>query len=197
MRNRYFILNDFNLSNDLINSVLQVSKEDFRFYGTRLRRLYMHSLNLQTLPLLQEVLDKLVDPEVIENFEIMYTEPGAAVMPHTDSRRRIALNIPIKGNFKDSHIGIFNKGSQFVPNTEFFEGNVLVKGGGGYPDSTLIKQVSYTTPICLNTEEVHNVVNKTKEDRIVLGLGFDRRLCFADIEKMHEAGKFVHAEYCL
>lgn len=197
MQNRYFLLGDFQLSSDLKKTVLSVEKEQFRFYGTRLRRLYMHSLNLQTMPLLQEVLDRLVDPSIVENYEIMRTDPGAMVMPHTDSRRRVALNIPIEGNFEDSYVGIFNKGTKFIPNTEFFEGRPITKDGGGYPDSTLIDKVSYTTPICLNTEEVHNVVNQTKSDRIVLGLGLDRSLSFADIEKMHNEGKFVRAEYCL
>jgi hypothetical protein len=197
MLNRYFILKDFDLSSDLKTQIIKINKERFRFYGTRRKRLYMHSLNLEVMPSLQEVLDKLVDPEIVDNYEIMYTEPGAVVMPHTDSRRKVALNIPIEGNFDESYVGIFDKGKTFIPNTEFFEGKPVLKDGGGWPDSTLIKKVNYTTPICLNTEEVHNVVNFSKTDRVVLGLGFNPKLSFADIERMQEIGKFVHAKYCL
>lgn len=194
MRNRYFILDDFIISDQLRTCILGVSQDQFRYYGTRRKRLYMHSINLETIPELQEVLDKLYNPSIVDNFEIMFTEPGATVMPHVDSRRRVALNIPIAGDFKNSFIGIYEKGKRFVPNVEFFDNKPLVKDGGGYPDSKLLQKVSYTTPICLNTEEVHNVVNHSKEMRVVLGLGFATNLSFSDIQKLHDEDKFINAK---
>jgi hypothetical protein len=191
MKNRYFILPNFKISNELYNDILSISKDNFRFYGARRKRLYMCSVNLSVIPNLQEILDQLYDPSIVDNYEIMYTEPGAIVMPHIDSRRRVALNIPIKGEFEKSYVGIFEKQGEVIANTEFFDTNELVKEGGGYPASKLIDKVTYTQPICLNTEEVHNVVNLSNKDRIVLGLGFDTKLSFADIEKMHEQNKLV------
>src|SRR6056300_174115 len=146
MKNRYFILPKFKISNELYNDILSISKDNFRFYGTRRKRLYMCSVNLFVIPKLQEILDQLYDPSIVDNYEIMFTEPGAVVMPHIDSRRRVALNIPIFGEFEKSFVGIYEKGKKFVPNTEFFEGADLVKSGGGYPDSKLIEKVTYTTP---------------------------------------------------
>lgn len=191
MKNRYFLLPNFKISNELHSDILSVSKNNFRFYGTRRKRLYMCSVNLSGFPRLQEILDQMYDPSIVDNYEIMYTEPGAVVMPHVDSRRTVALNIPIEGEFEKSFIGIFEKHGNVVPNTEFFDTKQVTKEGGGYPQSKLITKVTYTQPICLNTGEVHNVVNLSKKERIVLGLGFNPKISFAEIEKLHEQNKLV------
>lgn len=191
MRNRYFTLNNFKISTNLKKSILSISKENYRYYGTMRKRLFMYSVNLNTIPELQEILDQLCNPSLIDNFEVMFTEPGTIVMPHIDSRRRVALNIPISGDFHNSYVGIYEKGKKFIPNTEFFENKELVKDGGGYPDSKLIQKVTYVTPICLNTEEVHNVVNLSKVSRVVLGLGFKPQISFSDIENLYEQNKLT------
>lgn len=158
----------------------------------------MYGLKLCKFPELSEVIDKIIDPEIVDNIEIMRTEPGAVIMPHVDSQRRVALNIPIEGDFENSYVGLFEKSTDaFIPNTEFVEEEPIIKEGGGYPASKLLEKISYTSPICLNTEEVHNVVNASTKERIVLGLGFNTKLSFKDIKNMHLKGEFVHAKYCI
>ena len=191
MHDRYFILENFKISKKLKQSLLSIDKRRFRYYGMKRKRLFMCNVDLSLVPELQEVLNKFQDPNIISNFELMYTQSGTIVMPHIDSNRNAAINIPIDGDFKNSYIGFYNKGTRFVPNIVNSSEGEIVVGGGGYPGAVLIEKVSYTSPICLNNQSIHNVANFSKKDRVILGVRFNTSLNYLDILKLHQSNRLT------
>ena len=187
----HFILDD--LKDIDVEEFANLENFEFSHYGQKDKRIYQCRVTTIDYPSLIPVYQKFQDPKkLFSHAEIMYIEPGASVMPHIDVNRAVCVNIPIAGDFKKSAVGFFNKGKQFVPNIHTdAEGKITVTNGGGYPDAVLEEEISYTKPIVLNNQKIHNVSNYSDVNRIIISLSFNYNFTFDDINHLHQTKKLL------
>lgn len=190
----YFILD--NLNNIAVEEFANIENFDFSHYGQKDKRIYQCRVTTINYPSLIPIYQKFQDPrELFSHAEIMYIEPGAVVMPHIDVKRAACVNIPVAGDFEKSSVGFFSKGKKFVPNMHTdAEGKLTIMSGGGYPDAILDEEVSYTTPIVLNNQKIHNVSNYSDVNRIIISLSFNYNFTFEDIKQLHHTNSLLKGE---
>ena len=187
----YFILDDLKTTD--LKEFANLENFEFSHYGQKDKRIYQCRVTTIDYPSLIPVYQKFQDPKkLFSHAEIMYIEPGASVMPHIDVKRAACVNIPVAGDFEKSAVGFFSKGKKFVPNMHTdAEGKVTVMKGGGYPDAILEEEISYTKPIVLNNQKIHNVSNYSDVNRIIISLSFNYNFTFDDINHLHQTKKLL------
>ena len=187
----HFILDDLKTTD--LKEFANLENFEFSHYGQKDKRIYQCRVTTIDYPSLIPVYQKFQDPKkLFSHAEIMYIEPGASVMPHIDVKRAACVNIPVAGDFEKSAVGFFNKGKKFVPNMHTdAEGKVTVMKGGGYPDAILEEEISYTKPIVLNNQKIHNVSNYSDVNRIIISLSFNYNFTFDDINHLHQTKKLL------
>jgi hypothetical protein len=187
----HFILDD--LKDIDVEEFANIENFEFSHYGQKDKRIYQCRVTTINYPSLIPIYQKFQDPKrLFSHAEIMYIEPGASVMPHIDVKRAACVNIPVAGDFEKSAVGFFSKGKKFVPNMHTdAEGKVTVMKGGGYPDAILEEEISYTKPIVLNNQKIHNVSNYSDVNRIIISLSFNYNFTFGDINRLHQTKKLL------
>lgn len=189
----FFRLGNLQISNDLKNKVLNLSKnykENFRQYGKIRKRLYMHKVSFDDF---SEVKDAFLNTEFFDSLQIMLIEPGCILSPHTDPDRCAAINIPISGNFDKSYLSFFENDGTGKPNdTHEKESGVIAKSPGIVFDKTppLKGKVYYKTPVCINVTEVHNAVNMGNDNRILLTIS-TTKIGFNGLERLHKENSLL------
>ena len=60
-----------------------------------------------------------------------------------------------------------------------------------YDNANVIDKVSYTTPICFDTQNIHGVDNLTKEMRYIITISFNLNLSYENIFDMYNKGELL------
>ena len=192
---KFFRLDNLVISQNLKNRVIDISKKyktDFRYYGKLRRRLYMYRLDIDSCPEINEIYQKFVNPNVVDSVEIMLCEPGCVLVPHTDTDRYAAINIPISGNFDKSFLSFFKPNSSGKVNTTHQKntGSAAHSPGTFYENPQQDGTVYYQYPICINVETVHNASNAGNDNRILLSVGTST-VKFSELEKLHRENNLL------
>lgn len=188
--NKFFRLNKFFIPNHCKEKIIHCSSNYKKWpaYGLKNKELYIASPTIKDIKELELVLN-LINPKIRDDvkFNIMAINPGCTIAAHTDPDRYCAINIPIAGNYRTSYLQFFEQGNSKKIVTDFIkpDGTKPEPAGVNYPNPKLIGRVYYDTPICINTNEIHNVKNVSKESRIVLSMGFET-IKFKVLEKIHK-----------
>lgn len=179
--------------NDLdTSSFNDLSKFEFGSYGLPKMKIYNKKVVTSQYPELLPIYKKFKNARQLFDFaEVMYVPPHNYVMPHIDADRYCAINIPVLGDFENSYLAFFNKGEQEFPNLYEENGEMIQKNGGAYPDATIDYKVSYTYPTLINVSKIHNVINETEQNRIVLSLTFKQEHRYEDILDLYNNGELL------
>jgi hypothetical protein len=129
--------------------------------------------------------------KIISAIQPNLIHPYERVLPHTDHNRRITCNIPVSGDFKNSYVKFYKKDvegtiNSYIPDV-VSDGNTSMN----YHNATPIGKISYTTPICFDTQEVHGVDNLTSQPRYIITVSFNLDLSYEDILDMYNAGELL------
>lgn len=187
----YFKLSSLTISDILSKKIIEASsnfEESFIKYGKPKRWLYMLNRAIDTIPELSEVYNYFNDPSIIKTIDLIAVSPRSLVLPHTDTNRYAAINIPVFGNFENSYVTFFEdtENQTTIDKREGIKGikRNFDKPGKVITNAPIIGKVYYNNPVCLNVDMFHNVTNPEKTSRIILSIGFGD-LKFKEVEKLH------------
>jgi hypothetical protein len=162
---------------------------DWSFYGYGRFRIF---IGFPTRESIIPVASKFKNPKTLfKKIEINMVKANGIVAPHTDCDRFATLNIPIMGDFENSTLDFYthNTDGEVSPGLDGNQG-ALYKPKH-YIEEELIEQVSYTVPVCFDTQTVHGVTNCTKQDRYILALSFREEFTYAKLKEMYEYGDLL------
>ena len=185
---QYFIINNLIYNTNLLKEKM-LNTEDWKYYGTGRARLGVCTLDRETI---LHIASKFKTPkELIYKIEGNFLNPYERVLPHTDHDRRITCNIPVSGDFKNSYVKFYEKDVEGAINNYIPDIASDSNTSMNYHNATPIGKISYTTPICFNTQDVHGVDNLTKEPRYIITVSFNLALSYEDILDMYNAGELL------
>lgn len=184
---QYFNLNNLIYDTSLLKeNILNI--DNWEYYGTGRAKLGVCLSNRETV---LHIASKFKNPKkVIYKIESNCIHPYERVLPHTDHDRRVTCNIPVSGDFENSYVKFYDNSGTAVsmPNTPITTKENTAKR---YDNAKVINKISYTTPICFDTQNIHGVDNLTKEPRYVITISFDLGLSYDDIFNMYTAGELI------
>ena len=128
--------------------------------------------------------------EIIYKIESNCIHPYERVLPHTDHDRRVTCNIPVSGDFKNSYVKFYDE-SATSTSIESTPSTTKVNTAKIYDNASVIDKVSYTTPICFDTQNIHGVDNLTKQMRYIITISFNLNLSYDDIFDMYNKGELL------
>lgn len=187
---KHFLLTDFIIKEETKELIdYAVNTHSWSSYGRGRFKLYIGLLPNRELIL--PLAKKFKNPkELFFKMELNKVGKMGVVMPHTDHHRYVTINVPLKGDFKNSYLD-FYKPSTGVPACALNNNEEHRGGGMFYPESELDYQISYNVPICFNTQEIHGVTNTSLEDRYILTMSFKETWTFEKIYDMYTSGKLL------
>jgi hypothetical protein len=136
---------------------------------------------------------KFKNPRTLfKQIEINLIKANGIVLPHTDHDRYVTMNLPLKGNFKNSTVDFYKSFSDKVNEVKLRTSDTTHESTAKhYEDVDLVDQVAYEVPICFDTQEVHGVTNATNEDRYILTLSFNKEFTLNKLKEMYESGELL------
>lgn len=202
--NMFFRIKNLFVSNRCKTILTELSKDykNWPAFGSKNKELYILSPTVIDIPELEDVLE-CISFDVVDDikFNLMTIAPGCTIAAHTDPDRFSAINIPLTGNFRTSYLQFFEEGSSKKIVTDFKknDGTISNPPGVNYINPKLIGRVYYQDSVCINTTQIHNVRNLSREPRVLLSLGFQttkfkklEQLFRENILLTNKADKYVH-----
>ena len=186
----YFLLPDLKYDNERIELENYVnSYTNWSFHGVGRFKIY---IGFPERHAIIPVASKFKNPKTLfKKIEMNLVKANGIVAPHTDCDRFATLNIPIMGDFKNSTLDFYTKNTD-GEEAPGLDGNInAVYKPKHYVEEDLIDQISYTVPVCFNTQTVHGVTNCTKQDRYILTLSFKEEFTYDKIKDMYEYGDLL------
>ena len=106
------------------------------------------------------------------NLKIFGLLPYSSSVLHVDTYRKVAINIPILGDYTTTPISFYNK------------------------EDDIIDQYYYHDNCCviLDTSKIHSVTNNTSEPRFVLSLTVPNTLTFDNLQYLYNSGGLIDSE---
>lgn len=121
--------------------------------------------------------------DIIDHLELFLTGPRLTLPAHIDNGRKVALNIPVKGDFTTTGLDLY---STDVASTHDVNGATGFKGQADH-----VATVNCTVPYLVDTSVPHGTSNPTDAPRIILSITFNKEYSFTDIFTLYKQGKFI------
>lgn len=185
---KHFMMPNLIYDNKTLESIVH-NTTGWQYYGSGRARLGIASWDIKTSTYIASKFKNAKN--IISGINPNVVHPYERVLPHTDHNRRVTCNIPVSGDFKNSYIKFYKKDVIGTPNTYIPENVSNNNTSMNYFDATPLGKVSYTQPICFDTQDVHGVDNLTKDPRYIITVSFNLKLSYEDILDMYNSGELL------
>ena len=184
---QYFILNNLIYDTNLLKQNIK-NIQNWEYYGSGRTRLGVVLSDKDTIKHIASKFNKPKD--IIYKIESNCIHPYERVLPHTDHDRRVTCNIPVSGDFNNSFVKFYadnTTGSAIPVAPSTTKPNTAKR----YDNAEMLGKVSYTKPICFDTQNIHGVDNLTKEIRYIITISFRLDLSYENILNMYNNGDLL------
>jgi hypothetical protein len=186
---KYFLLSNLETT-ESCNSLIEFVKsyDQWEFYGQGRFTIYM---GFPPKDIVRPITTQFKNPDdLFFKTELNLVKAMGIVPPHTDHHRYVTINIPLKGDFKNSYLDLYTP-AEGISASSLNHNSSNYGGGQFYPSANLSKQINYEDPICFDTQEIHGVTNATFEDRFILTLSFRENYKFDQVKEMYDNGELL------
>jgi len=134
-------------------------------------------------PAILDVCRQLNNPlDLLDYIEFFKTGGQLTLPAHIDNGRRVALNIPIQGDFLQTGLDLYQAPTD----------GVAVNGAKGFQGKAVhIATVSCSVPYLVDVSVPHGTNNPTNHDRIIISLTFKQKYSFLDIYSKYISGQLL------
>lgn len=148
--------------------------------------LLIYRFKAQLCPAVLEVCKQIADPlELIAHVELFKTSANLTLPAHIDNGRKVALNVPIVGDFDQTGLDLYS--------IAHLDASFDVNGARGFKGQAKhIARVSSTVPYLLDTSKPHGTCNPTNQDRVILSITFNSKYSFLDILSRYTSGTLLN-----
>ena len=187
-----FEIKEFKYNSNELKEVYLSNNNEWAKYGED-EKLTLHT---QYVPLTHPIILKHIQQiknykNVIENVKFFKTLTHAGVGPHRD-KRNVAINIPVIVN-KDSYIVFYEAKEELDAVLSLKDGKKLTTAKYYKIDqSKTVETFHCQNVFCIDTSQIHGVVNESTSDRVILSISFkDDYDNFNTINKMYNDGNLI------
>ena len=184
-----FEIPNFKFDKNKLKDVYLNNKADWAKYGPEKLSLHTQYISLEE-PVILEHLQQIKNyKNIVENVKFFKTLVNAGVGPHKD-KRNVAINIPVIIDDK-SYVAFYEE-SEIVPSVLSIKNNIHQSKARYYKNSKPIDIFHCKNVFCIDTSQIHGVVNEYTSDRVILSISFkDTYNDFTTISKMYESGELL------
>ena len=186
-----FEIPEFIFNKEKLKSVYLNNKGEWAMYGPN-DKLSLHTqLIEENNDIITQHISQIKNYEkIIQNVKFFKTLFDAKVGPHRD-KRNVAINIPVIMNV-ESYVEFYRENGTLVDPKLSIKDKELKSKAKYYKECEVTDKFVTTKAYCLDTSQIHGVINKSKEDRVILSISFkDEYDDFNLIKKMYADGELL------
>lgn len=187
-----FELSEFEYNSEELKQIYLNNKNDWAKYGKD-EKLTLHTqyVSLENPIILKHIQQIKNYKDVVENVKFFKTLVHAGVGPHRD-KRSVAINIPVIVN-ENSYVVFYEAKEELDPVLSLKEGKRLTTAKYYKINQAIpVETFKCQNVFCIDTSQIHGVLNKSENDRVVLSVSFkDQYNDFNVIKNMYENGELL------